>query len=607
MPRIMTIWLPRWPVQRRLRERPEWRKVPVFVCRRERRGLMTVASWAWAEPPREAADRRRVGHGLRIPTGTSLAEAMALVALTHSSRACHVAEVVPDDPPGDRSSLDLLARWCRRFSPAVAIDTVDEAALGAAVPESPDCIHLDVTGTAGLFGGESMLVRTAVWTLAAHGLHARAAIADTPGAAWAAAHHTDLLAAARPLSKAPGRHRERPRRWAVVPAGEQATALSSLPLAALRLDLATTAALGEVGIDSVGGVLRLSAKSLASRFPALLGHRRAQFVGTLAEPLAGNTCGEALPQAAHAFEMPIPTATFTDGMLEAVLERLLAICLAPLSARGEGVLALQVRLEHPAGVGLTPCPPTVIDIGLFRPSLSSRHLLELLLLRLGRRRLPREIDGIAVEVVAAAAAACRQRSLFADAGDASGGVSASDHAVAVDMLLDRLAGRLGREAVFEPRPVADAQPEHAWIASAPSGRGRSCGTVQARATGPSRSTRRSAVDASTPEAHSPLRLAGRRPIWMPARPLRIEPLQADLVAVAAHDTAPPRRPPLRFRLAGQVHRTVQAQGPERIETAWWRGPIVRRDYYVVETESGARFWLFRRLKDGAWFLHGVFA
>jgi protein ImuB len=56
-----------------------------------------------------------------------------------------------------------------------------------------------------------------------------------------------------------------------------------------------------------------------------------------------------------------------------------------------------------------------------------------------------------------------------------------------------------------------------------------------------------------------------------------------------------------------MHRIVQAHGPERIETAWWRGPSVRRDYYVVETESGERFWVFRRLKDGDWFFHGMFA
>jgi protein ImuB len=69
---------------------------------------------------------------------------------------------------------------------------------------------------------------------------------------------------------------------------------------------------------------------------------------------------------------------------------------------------------------------------------------------------------------------------------------------------------------------------------------------------------------------------------------------------------------------------VKAHGPERIETAWWRGPTVRRDYYIVETASGARYWIFRRLGfrrlgfrrlgsgsagrlGSEWFLHGTFA
>jgi protein ImuB len=601
MSRFMTIWLPRWPVQRRLREHPEWRKVPVFVCRRERRGVMAVASWAWADAPREAASGVRTGQALRIPAGTSLAEAMALLALTYGSRACHVAQVAPDDPAADQAALELVARWCRRFSPAVAITTVDDAVRGVRGPDAdhpavPDCLFLDITGTAGFFGGESMLVRTVVWTLAARGLHARAAIADTPGAAWAAAHHTHLLANDG-VTVSPRPPRRRPRRWAVVPAGEQAALLAGLPLAALRLDAATTTALREVGIDTVGGVLKLSAKSLASRFPATLGLRRAQLTGTRAEPLACSTGGEALPQMSHAFELPVSTATFTDDMLAALLEHLLAGCVSPLAARGEGVLALQVRLEPPAGTGMTTSAPTVIDIGLFRPSLSTRHLLELVQLRLGRLRLPRELDGVVVEVVAAGAAACRQRALFADATDGTGTRDTSaDRAAAVDMLLDRLAGRLGRDAVFEPRSVADAQPEHAWIAAAPA-------DSTAR---PAATPQRDRASRSGAPAAAPPRLAGRRPIWMPARPVHVEPLQADFVAIAASEAAE-RRPPLRFRLAGQVHHVAHAHGPERIETAWWRGPIVRRDYYVVETETGGRFWLFRRLKDGAWFLHGVFA
>ena len=88
---------------------------------------------------------------------------------------------------------------------------------------------------------------------------------------------------------------------------------------------------------------------------------------------------------------------------------------------------------------------------------------------------------------------------------------------------------------------------------------------------------------------------------MPPRPLPLESIEFEMVSIAADG------PPVRFRLADRMHRIVQAHGPERIETAWWRGPSVRRDYYVVETESGERFWVFRRLRDGSWFFHGMFA
>jgi hypothetical protein len=125
-----------------------------------------------------------------------------------------------------------------------------------------------------------------------------------------------------------------------------------------------------------------------------------------------------------------------------------------------------------------------------------------------------------------------------------------------------LAGRLGRMAVFEPRPVVDAQPEHAWVASPPEP-GR-----QASATA-------AAVVA-----------ARLRPLWMTPRPIRVE--TASVV---------PDGPPLWFCISGVRHRVADAWGPERIETAWWRGCSIRRDYYVVETESGERWWLFRHLGE----------
>ncbi len=49
-------------------------------------------------------------------------------------------------------------------------------------------------------------------------------------------------------------------------------------------------------------------------------------------------------------------------------------------------------------------------------------------------------------------------------------------------------------------------------------------------------------------------------------------------------------------------------GPERIESGWWDGSDVRRDYYLVETRAGQRGWAFRSITDGGpLLLHGWFA
>jgi protein ImuB len=619
MSRIMTIWLPRWPVQRRLLERPELRRRPVFVCRRERRGVMTVVAWAWAAPPRKSgASMPQPGgaSGSRIPAGMSLAEAMAVLALAHGSRACHIAEVDHDDPVADLASLEELARYCRRFAPIVAIEKPPRHE-----PVGPECVQIDVTGTAGFFGGEGPLVRTVVWTLAARGIHARAAIADTPAAAWAAAHHTDALHAdcRHGHGHALGRghalgHGGRHRRWAVVPAGAQLQTLAGLPAAAMRLDAAVLAQLRDVGIETIGGVARLPRKSLASRFAPQVSLRLAEFIGERPEPLVVSCSGE-LPNASQAFDFPLLLRDTTQDDLVAVIERLLQECVAPLAAQGKGVMSLQVRLDRSQSAELREaCTPAIIDIGVFQPSSSAKHLVELVRLRMARMRMPREIEGITVEVVSVGTAECRQRTLFGEVAETS--------AARVGMLLDRLAGRLGRGAVFEPRPMADAQPEHAWAAVPPVA-SRSKPELKPR-------SKRSPHDGShaphttactkafpTSFMAAPLATPWRRPIWMLPQPVRLETVS--LVPEGAFETrSPESMPPARFRLASQsgsqTHEVVKAHGPERIETAWWRGPTVRRDYYVVETASGARYWIFRRLRGASggrpgseWFLHGTFA
>ena len=94
------------------------------------------------------------------------------------------------------------------------------------------------------------------------------------------------------------------------------------------------------------------------------------------------------------------------------------------------------------------------------------------------------------------------------------------------------------------------------------------------------------------------------------------PIPESISVVAAVSEGPPEL--MRWRRT--LSRITRAEGPERIAPEWWReigAPASRtRDYYVVEDETGARFWLFRDGRhdeaDGGdarrpdWYLHGVF-
>jgi protein ImuB len=49
-------------------------------------------------------------------------------------------------------------------------------------------------------------------------------------------------------------------------------------------------------------------------------------------------------------------------------------------------------------------------------------------------------------------------------------------------------------------------------------------------------------------------------------------------------------------------------GPERIESGWWDGGDLRRDYYRARLRSGQQAWVFREPgTDSRWWLHGWFA
>ena len=55
-------------------------------------------------------------------------------------------------------------------------------------------------------------------------------------------------------------------------------------------------------------------------------------------------------------------------------------------------------------------------------------------------------------------------------------------------------------------------------------------------------------------------------------------------------------------------RLALVAGPERIESGWWDGHDVMRDYFVAANPAEAMLWIYRERKSrGRWFLHGFFA
>jgi protein ImuB len=223
-------------------------------------------------------------------------------------------------------------------------------------------------------------------------------------------------------------------------------------------------------------------------------------------------------------------------------------------------------------------------IEMLRPSASKRDLLELTQLRVERLRIPAEVMEATVRIAAVAPLEFRQDEMFGGSNDWNAGHEAAG-------LLERLSSRLGEQAVLRPRLWPDAQPEFAyryepWLSNDREAATRRVSGAERAGGAPLR---------KSPSAASRFHDSPRPPF------LKNHPLPITVVSLV------PGGPPREFRWNGCRYLVERSWGPERIETGWWRGEDIGRDYFVVETVVGERFWMFRNRADGSWRLHGVFA
>lgn len=174
---------------------------------------------------------------------------------------------------------------------------------------------------------------------------------------------------------------------------------------------------------------------------------------------------------------------------------------------------------------------------------------------------------------------------------------AAQCSIAAVPLLDATTPPAGGPAPANPLSPGRASDVAAPRASGPSFHAESAGGQR---TGPS--VDRAAEEAtSNPKRSAPQSDPGSA-LLPAARPLRLLPAPLPLAVVALL----PDGPPARVTYQGAQHDVAYAWGPERIETAWWRGPDVQRDYFRVTLAGGEQLWLFRDRAAGGWFLHGLF-
>jgi protein ImuB len=322
-----------------------------------------------------------------------------------------------------------------------------------------------------------------------------------------------------------------------------AARLAPLPLAVTRWPERALQSLVTMGVRTVGECLRLSRDGFTRRFEPRMRLELDRALGHAHDPRAAFVAA-----ARFAARRDLEPEVTDTHRLQRACEPLLDELCAFLRGRGAAVDALEFRLLH------REAPATRLRLRFAEPVESVARITGVLRERLARTELCEPVRAVRLRSGPLVEARAAATDLFAR--DCRGGA-------AVPQLVERLQARLGAEAVHGLRLVPEHRPEkNGDILLFSSGSAAVAGFAK-----------------SAESPHFP------RPVWLLAEPQALE-----------GDERPRYEGPLEIE-----------EGPERIESGWWDGRDVRRDYYVARTPAGARLWIFReRRAPGGWFLHGVF-
>lgn len=388
MPRVVSLYLPSWPTdryRRRLAGSAPPPEAPLVLVGRDGRRRVVLA-----------ADRAARTAGITVGMAASQAQAM-IPGLV----------IEPSDPAGDAAALERLAVWALRlYSPIVSVD-------------APDGIVIDTTGADHLHGGEETMLTRLVERFKAAGTAARAAVADS----WGAAH-----AVAR-LGRTP---------VTVIPAGETGRQLAHYPIAALRLPKEINDHLRTLGFDTIGELAAQPRAPLALRFGQELHRRLDQTLCRRPEPIEPVRDAE-LIEVRRAFAEPIGAAE-TIARYISVLS--MELC-ARLEEKGLGVKRVDL-ICHRVDNALQ-----AVRVGTALPVRDPKRVARLL-----NGKIETIDPGFGIEIMTLVAVMTEP---FATKQLVS--ALAEETLPDISDLVDTIGNRIGAEHLYRIAPVASDVPE----------------------------------------------------------------------------------------------------------------------------------------------------
>ncbi|MEA3177769.1 MAG: protein ImuB [Gammaproteobacteria bacterium] len=446
------------------------------------------------------------------------------------------------------ATLEKLATRAQRFTPRVSL-------------VAPDGLLLEVKGSLHLFEGVDGLLRAFSQDCEAIGIESTVALAPTPLAAMVAAR------VGKP--------------FVVTNKAQLVGRLTALPLGPLRWPDDVVERLARMGVRTIGQALRLPRAGFARRFgPAHLAEL---------DRLTGRSADlrhHFQPRERFRRRRELTYEMENNATILAAFAPLLADLGKFLELRQSGITELECRLRH------RHAPPSTCVLRLAAPVADVARITELLGERLNALVLPEPVRSCELRSSLPVLRVLSCDSLWqpGEYGGSSGPES--------PQLVERLRARLGHEAVYGLQMLPGHRPERAWAMCEPVTATRPVDSRRAGASGPTVSGSagargvggRGGPNTVAPGARSlelvPPWAAFRRPLWLLPSPQQLEEIEG----------VPRRRGTLRF--FGDV---------ERIETGWWDGGEIGRDYYTVFDIYGVQLWIFRERADPhRWFLHGVF-